>query len=207
MKLTITAFLAALLCASPSLWGQIPTATYDPATGRMDINSEAFDIVAVLIGGPDVSVSGCSLCNVGPNNLPGEATNFADASSWTVGFINSSTQWIRTNPLSGLGFRGEIGEFWIDGTGTTQPWPDDIPPFLDFPEAGQGIAIYPTGLTEADFPKVFSDGSGEADFNVRFGTDASGDFFANVIVLPEPNAMGLLGLMSLALLGVVLRRS
>ena len=120
-------------------WAQ--HAIYDRATGIVHINSGFSDLVAVFIEGPDVStpLAGCSLCD--GMNLPGTDA-LSDASTWTVGFINGSTQWIRTNPLQGRGFVGVMADYYVDGNGMTQAWPDDFPPFLDFPDVGGGIADY-----------------------------------------------------------------
>jgi hypothetical protein len=106
-------------------------ATYDPSSGVMCVDTQGTDIVAIFITGPDVSVAGCELCD--GMNLPGSDA-LAGTSTWTVGRSAGSTQWIRTNPLVGRGFVGSIGEFFIDGNGVSQDWPEDIPPFLDFPD-------------------------------------------------------------------------
>jgi hypothetical protein len=124
---------------------------YDPSTGVLSVDTLDFDLVALFIEGPDVSVSGCNLCD--GMNLPGTDA-LADASVWTVGYSAGATQWIRTNPLQGRGFVGSIGDFYIDGKGVQQNWPLDFPPFLDFPAEGLGIAVYQTGLSSADFGNV-----------------------------------------------------
>ncbi|MEM8681329.1 MAG: hypothetical protein AAGF97_18435, partial [Planctomycetota bacterium] len=75
---------------------------YDPDTGIMTVDSGSHDLVAIFIEGPDVTAT-CNLCD--GENLPGE-DELVNISTWTQGFINGSTQWIRTNPLSGRGFIG-----------------------------------------------------------------------------------------------------
>ncbi len=170
------------------------------AAGTLTMDSDGSDVVAAFIGGVDVSVAGCQLCD--GMNLPGGETNLSDASSWTVGFSAGSTQWIRTSPLSGNGFRGVVGTGYVDSSDATQTWPGDFAPFLDFPEAGEGIANYGAGLSDTAFAKVFSDSG--VDYNVNFGTDASGNGFTNVTIVPavpEPTSFSLLGLAGLALLG------
>jgi hypothetical protein len=151
-------FKAALLVVATGFWnGPALTAqivNYDPITGIVTVDTERSDLindlVAIFIEGPDVSVAGCTLCD--GDNLPG--TDVASASTWTVGYSAGATQWIRTNPLSGGGFVGSIGEYFIDGTGAQQAWPVDVPPFFDFPDPGMGIAVYPTDLGASDFGNV-----------------------------------------------------
>ena len=145
---TICFSLFSLLCAA-SVSAQ--SFTYVPSTGIMTARSGAIDLVAILLEGPDVSVTGCNLCD--GMQLPGTDA-LGNASDWTVGFANGSTQWIRTQPLQGVGFRGTIASNWIDGNGDLQPWPADFLPFNDFPDEGMGLAIYPTGLTSSDFGTV-----------------------------------------------------
>ncbi|MEM8681330.1 MAG: Ig-like domain-containing protein [Planctomycetota bacterium] len=153
IKTTVGVWGFSLIWVSSLTWGQFPTANYDPVTGIMSIDSDGIDLVAVFIEGPDVSQGmGCNLCD--GMNLPAEDPSGFDASSWTLGFINGSSQWIRTNPLQGRGFVGTIADSFIDGTGNTQPWPDDFPPFLDFPDVGGGIANYGSGLSLGDFGLV-----------------------------------------------------
>ncbi|MEM8681712.1 MAG: Ig-like domain-containing protein [Planctomycetota bacterium] len=144
--------LAIVLASATSLvWAQ--KATYDPFTGIMHVDSGDIDLVAVFIEGPDVSAGqGCNLCD--GMNLPAEDPAGFDASTWTLGFINGSSQWIRTNPLQGRGFVGTIADSFIDGMGNEQPWPEDFPPFLDFPDLGGGIANYGPGLNSSDFGLV-----------------------------------------------------
>jgi hypothetical protein len=135
-----------------------------------------------------VSVSGCTLCD--GNNLPGEDA-LAGASTWTVGRSAGSTQWIRTNPLAGRGFVGSIGDYYVDGNGATvTDWPADVPPFLNFPEAGMGIAVYAAGLGDADFGEV------------TFASDDGSTSVGVVDIVPEPATFSLLGLAGLALLGL-----
>ena len=166
------------------------------SAGTMLVDTDGFDLVAMFIGGADVSVTGCFLCD--GMNLP--ATSDTDASTWTVGESNGSTQWIRTNPLQSRGFVGVISEGYVDGSDMNQDWPDDFAPFLDFPDAGTGLAMYDAGLTEADFPKVFSPTESGGSFNVQYAQDTPGEFFTNVtIVVPEPGTWGLLGLGMLGL--------
>ena len=159
-------------------------------------------MIAVFVSGPDVSLPpngaglpGCDLCD----ELSGFAKNLPQTpagvgSNWTTGFSQGSTQWVRTSPLSGLGFRGVIGTGYIttDTSTTVNTWPTDFPPFFVVPDFG--LANYGPGLTEADFPGLFDDGSGTL-FNVRFATDDGRDLFGNVtVVVPEPVSLSLAGI-------------
>ena len=153
---------------------------FDPATGIMNVDSQGVDLVAVFIEGPDATGI-CNLCD--GMQLPAEDPDGFDASTWTLGFINGSSQWIRTNPLQGRGFVGVIAEDFIDGDGVTQPWPDDFPPFLDFPDEGRGIAQYPLGTTCDDFGLV------------TFASDDGSTRPSCFICLPEPGLSGWLGVL------------
>jgi hypothetical protein len=178
-------------------------ATYDPSSGVMCVDTQGTDIVAIFITGPDVSVAGCELCD--GMNLPGSDA-LAGTSTWTVGRSAGSTQWIRTNPLVGRGFVGSIGEFFIDGNGVSQDWPEDIPPFLDFPDPYAGIANYGPGLTPSDFGEATfaSDagssggGNGSVVFGhcnaSQFGPQAQDDFYETALgSVLEVSAPGVLG--------------
>ncbi|MEM8681488.1 MAG: hypothetical protein AAGF97_19245 [Planctomycetota bacterium] len=146
MNLRQLCFCVAAVASANVTWAQ--QAYYDPESGVMCLDTGITDLVAVFIEGPDVSELGCELCD--GMNLPGEDA-LGNSSTWTVGFINGSTQWIRTNPLQGRGFVGAIGEYFVDGNGVEQAWPEDFPPFLDFPAAFAGIANYGPGLSSSDF--------------------------------------------------------
>jgi hypothetical protein len=163
--------------------------------GDLTLDTDGADIVAFFVGGADVSTSGCNLCD--GNNLPGTDA-LAGTSAWTVGFSAGSVQYIRTNPLSGTGFRGVVGTGFVDGTDTVQDWPADQPPFLDFSDIGVGLANYGPGAT---FDKVFDGGAAD----VQWANDAGGGGFVNVTTvttIPEPASFSLLGLAGLALLGL-----
>ena len=148
MTRNLSFLLAALMLSHAS--AQLPSANYDSLTGIMTVDSGEYDLVAIIIEGPDATLN-CNLCD--GMNLPGtNATD--DTSTWTLGFVNGSTQWIRTDPLMGRGFVGEIASHYIDGSMTQQPWPMDNPPFLDFPDEGLGIATYPTGLPSSAFGTI-----------------------------------------------------
>ncbi|MEM8680293.1 MAG: hypothetical protein AAGF97_13175 [Planctomycetota bacterium] len=151
---------------------------FDPATGIMNVDSQGVDLVAVFIEGPDVTGT-CNLCD--GENLPG--TDALTASTWTLGFINGSSQWIRTNPLQGRGFVGVIAEEFVDGDGLIQPWPEDFPPFLDYPEEGLGIASYPIGTTCDDFGTF------------TYASDDGSSGTGCLICLPEPGLSGWLGVL------------
>ena len=165
-----------------SLWvvggasAQPPMPVYDPVTRIMTIKSgDSFDIVAVFIEGPDVSTVGCNLCD--GMNLPGDDVGLSDASSWTVGFFAGSTQWIRTNPLSGRGFTGVMSDFWTDGNDMPQAWPQDFF-ILDFPDEGLGIATYPQGTQFSDFGTV------------TFVANDGSTFETSLVIWPEPRTGG-----------------
>ncbi|MEM8681045.1 MAG: PEP-CTERM sorting domain-containing protein [Planctomycetota bacterium] len=189
MKLTarISIFLSCVALCAGSVFAQ--SATYDPMTGIMTVDSGNIDLVAVFIEGPDVSAGmGCNLCD--GMQMPAEDPAGFDASTWTLGFINGSSQWIRTNPLQGRGFVGTIADSFVDGMGMDQPWPDDFPPFLDFPDVGGGIANYGTGLGAGDFGLV------------TYASDDGSTTTSGVTVIPEPATAGLLSIAGLALLGL-----
>ncbi len=162
--------------------------------GTVVMDTDGVDAVAFFIGGADISVDGCALCD--GMNMPGTDA-LAGTSAWTVGFSAGSTQWIRTNPLAGRGFVGVVGESYVDGDNAVQAWPEDVPPFLNFSDAGAGVGDY--GL-EATFDAVFA-GPQEGAWQVQLGTDDGRGFFTNVSVVPEP-ASFLLSLAGLALLGL-----
>jgi hypothetical protein len=160
--------------------------------GVMTMDTDGIDIVAMFIGGPNATLS-CLLCN--GENLPGTDA-LGNSSTWTIGFSAGSNQWVRTNPLSGPGFRGVVGEAFIDGNVMQLPWPDDQPPFLTF---GSGLASFNPGLSENSFSKVFDGGA----FNVQWASDSGAGGFTNVaVVVPEPGGMLLL----LSGLAILLRR-
>ena len=117
-------------------------------------DTDGEDVVALFIGGLDVSTAGCLLCD--GMNLPGQNNSTSGASTWTVGYSAGSTQWIRTNPLFGPGFTGVIGTGFLDSNGDSQTWPEDIPPFIDFPDAGVGLFNNP----DFCFDPVFTDDNG-----------------------------------------------
>ncbi len=141
----------------------------------LDTDGVANDIVAILVGGPNV-LADCDLC--AGVNLP---TQSPAHSQWTVGFSGGSSQWIRTSPLSGDGFKGVIGTACYDAADQLQSWPADGGG-LDFPEAG--LADYGPGLAAGSFDEVFSDGVD--NWSVLLATDAGGQIFTNVTVIDEP---------------------
>jgi hypothetical protein len=78
------------------------------------LDTDGTDVIAILIEGPDVTNS--------PDNgnyLTGSTAFLPDpnappplfASSWTNGYVNGLSQFIRTNPLDTDGFVGVIGEY------------------------------------------------------------------------------------------------
>jgi hypothetical protein len=183
--------------------------------GVMVLDSDGFDVNAVLIAGADVTTPlvtlgdgnvGCYLCE--GMNLP--QTSATSAGTYTVGYGGvvpmGSSQWIRTSPLQGSGFIGVVGTGFV-GDGGAQPWPAEFLAFLDYPEDNSGLANYGPGLSDADFPRVFDDGTSEAVWSVRVASGATGDsLFTNVTVLvPEPGT-GLLSFLGLAALGWIRRR-
>ncbi len=181
--------------------------------GTLTVDSDGFDINAMLVGGANVSLPpACDLCEgppagPGPNNLP--ESSATQAGTYTVGYggvvPTGSSQWIRTSPLQGRGFVGVIGTGFVNSSGVQQPWPSDFPPFLAFPQLG--LANYGPGLTDADFPQVFNDGATDATWSVRVASGATGAaLFTNVTVLvPEPTS-GLLSVLGLAALSFIRRR-
>lgn len=175
----------------------------DRPAGTLLLDADGYDVVAALVGGPNVSVTGCDLCN--NQQLP---TSSLSGDTFTVGFAAQSTQWVRTSPLSGRGFVGVIGTGYVDNTGATQnSWPADFAPFLTFTTNKQGLANYGAGLTDTDFVKVFNDGATEALWSVRVASDAGSPIFTNVTVVsvPEPTS-GLLSVLGLAAMSVIRRR-
>ncbi len=172
--------------------------------GTMLMDTDGFDVNAVLIAGLDVTTRslGCDLCE--GMNLP--QTSATSAGTYTVGYggaaPNGSSQWIRTSPLQGSGFIGVIGTGFLDGNGVPQPWPADFPPFLDFPSLG--LANYGPGLSGDDFPRIFNDGLSEALWSIRVASGATGQaLFTNVANAPEPTSglLSLLGLVALSFPG------
>lgn len=141
--------------------------------GTLLMDTDGTDAIAMLIGGPDATTN-CELCEM--PNLPDPNPPFF-ASSWAAGFINGSTQFIRTAPIQGVGFEGVIGEY------------ED--PFGIFPDFG--ITNYGPGLTANDFDSVFIDDNGEF-WEVIYGRDVGPNLFTNVTVIPEPTS--LLGLLA-----------
>ncbi len=188
----------------------IPDVYYDIQTGIITVDSDfdaggnLLDIVAIFIGGPDITGQ-CSLCDnlpvTNPSELPGREWGdpmIREASTWTLGYSdNGSTQWIRTAPTEGIGFQGVVGEYYYDGTGTQQPWPADAPPFVNFPEAGTGIANI--GPDNDIFENAFPSGTKDPQWQAAIGT--SGDafvgeearvFYTNVTIVPEPDSIALM---------------
>lgn len=173
--------------------------------GTLLLDTDGFDggVVAMLVGGPNVSVApGCDLCN--NQQLP---TSSLSGDTYTVGFAAGSTQWVRTSPLSGRGFLGVIGTGYTDNTGAVQnSWPADFPPFLTFTTRKEGLANYGAGLSDQDFSRVFNDGATEALWSVRVASDNGSAMYTNVTVLvPEPTT-GLMSIIGLALASFLRRR-
>ena len=153
------------------------------AAGHMIVDTDGTDLVAMLVGGPDVTMS-CGLCT--GMNLPG-IDYLANVSTWFVGYSpNGRTEWIRANPLQGRGFVGVIGEAWIDGNGQSHVWDSGgAPPFVDGLEPGEPIAHYDPGLNSLAFSNTFEDANGRF-WEVGYGSDTSGLLLTNVTVVPEP---------------------
>ena len=129
-------------------------------------------MVAVLIGGPDsvtTELAGATASLPDPNNPPFNASN------WTAGYIAGKKQFIRTNPLSTLGFQGVIGEYT-----------DTFGIFPDF-----GLANYGAGAT---FNANITGNGGM--WQIQYATNAGLEFFTNVtpVLVPEPSVLSLLGL-------------
>jgi hypothetical protein len=177
-------------------------------TMLVDTDGTAFDMVAIFIGGPNVTPSGSNTLDLADgDHLPMSSDCFT-ASTWTVGFSpvgGGSTQWIRTNPLTTDGFKGVIGTGYFTTPGDTQQnhWCADFPPFLDYPT--NGLANYGLGLTEDDFLKIFGPG-GEGQFSVQIATDDGRSYFTDVTIVPEPATLSLLGMAAVALAGFLRRR-
>ena len=157
----------------------------DLSSGTLVLDTDGADIVAFFIGGENL-IPNCEFCD--GMNLPG-ADALAGASTWTSGYLGGTSQWIRTNPLVNRGFIGVIGAGFIDGSGTEQPWPQDLPPVLDFPSEGSGIANSTTFCTE----QTFQDDDGDR-WDVFLATDSSGNYYTNVTgfapsCVPEPGSL------------------
>lgn len=143
--------------------------------GTLTVDTDGSDMIAILIGGQDVSAEPlCDLCNNGAIFDP-NAIGFP-LSSWVVGYVNESSQWIRISPLDAQGFDGVLGETFV-------PNPDPNNSYPAF-----GLADYGAGLGEDDFPKVFADGDGR-NWNVVYAGNNNGTWYTNVTVVPEPAAL------------------
>ncbi len=149
--------------------------------GTLTVDTEGLDMVTLLVSGPD-GLANCDLCDNGFLPDPGNPPFFV--STWTVGFINGSTQWIRTAPLQGTGYVGVVGQD-----------PDPSGFFPDF-----GLTNLGPGLTEADFPGIF--GPTEGGSAVTFATNGGDELFLDVTVVrvPEPSAIFLLVLGAIGLI-------
>ncbi len=160
--------------------------------GTLTVDTDGTDMIAVLISGPDVSQPpaqpggvGCDLCDNG--FLPCLNCPPFFTATWAVGFAARATQWIRTAPLSGLGYQGVIG--------------DDPNPNGFFPEFG--LANYGPGLGGSAFPPIFDDGTGQL-FSAIMASD-NGDVFYLNFVVPEP-ASGVTAMFALCILVARRRR-
>ncbi|MEM8681420.1 MAG: PEP-CTERM sorting domain-containing protein [Planctomycetota bacterium] len=167
-----------------------------PEIGRVYVDTDGTDAVAFFIGGADVATVGCELCD--GMNMPG-TDGLGDTSTWTVGAIGGSTQWIRSDPLQGRGFAGVSTYQFLDGADMPTAWPDDFLPFVDFPDANLGVANYGPG---AMFDEVLDDGT--QTWSAQLATDGGAVFYTNVtpVAVPEPSALGLLSVALLGLLGI-----
>ena len=166
--------------------------------GHLVVDTDGTDVVAMLVGGPDVTMS-CGVCT--GTDLPG-IDYLANASTWFVGYSpNGRTEWIRANPLEGRGFVGVLGEQWIDGAGQPNPWDaGGFPPFVNGIDEGTPLAYYDPGLTSLAFSNTFEDDNGRF-WEVGYGSDTTGLLLTNVTVVPEPSApIGLLLLSAIAFL-------
>ena len=177
----------------------IPDVYYDPTTGVVTADSDGQDLIAIFIGGIDVTESGTNTCALCDNmDMPGRDA-VGETQVWTLGrSMNGSSQWIRTAPDDDLGFQGRVGEYFIDGMGVQQPWPMDVvfmgATIRDFPDEGAGLANY--GL-DAEFTRIWDDDGNVpndpmlANWSVTLGTDDGRVFLTNVAIIPEP-ASGML---------------
>jgi hypothetical protein len=149
---------------------------------------------------------GCDLCT--GSHLP-QTDALADVGFYSVNYspagpaVAGASEWLRTSPLDGRGFLGVIGTGFVDGSGVQQPWPPDFPPFRNYPELG--LANYGTGLTDADFPLKYVDGSG-IRWSVRFAADEAALLWTNVTVVPVPEPdVGLISMVGLAVVSTIRR--
>ena len=198
---------------NPSGVRRVPTSVgvLEVAPGMLLFDTDDWTIDELLVGGPDVSTSGCSLCDGG--NLPGAMADLSDASTWSVSYAAGTMEWVRQSPLTGNGFRGVAAFEWLDETSALQSWPADLPPILDFPDAGTGLADYGLGLNGVDFTRVFDQQGGL--WNVQWmgtpgrylppgGADATGGFtLVTITIVPEPSCSGWMGMVGL---GIVSKR-
>lgn len=186
-----------------------------------------FDVTAVLVSGNNVSTPtlGCDICDSDLTPFPefrlptGSPTSSPVAGGiQTVGFAGGATQWIRTSPLSGKGFRGVVGTGWVrvlsGNDVVVNAWPTNVTNDEE-PDSGvsygiqrQGLANYGAGLTAANFPATFNDGASEALWSVRVAADTLPAIYTNVTIIPavpEPTT-GVLGALCLAAVGFVRRQ-
>ena len=183
--------------------------------GVMLLDSDGFDINAVLIGGPDVSTPlvslgdgnvGCYLCE--GMNLP--QTSATSAGTYTVGYggvvPTGSTQWIRTSPLQGSGFIGVVGTGFIGMVACSLGPPTSLRSWIIRNRIRFG-QLRPLVCRTLTFPRSLNAPRAAHFWSVRVASGATGDsLFTNVTVLvPEPGT-GLLSFLGLAALGWIRRR-
>ncbi|MEM8679518.1 MAG: hypothetical protein AAGF97_09220 [Planctomycetota bacterium] len=148
--------------------------------GTLTVDTNGLDLQLVQIDGLEPK---CDLCT--GDQLPLN-DGLGQVSTWNFVYFNSIVEWAQNVPLPPRrAFAGVIGTGFIDDSGEPQPWPDDVPPFNNFPM--HGLGNYGPNLSEQDFPRGFLvDGE---RFNVQYSIRDGQlrPLGTNITIVPEPN--------------------
>ena len=136
MKKLCFALVLTLVLAVPAM-AAVPTFEYDPADGKMYMDTNSEDINAIIIAGPEATYT---------NSNPGGVY-------WTQSYFDGKEQWAETTEHAANA--------------------QDI-----------HLATYATGLDSTDFVSNC----------VQYGYLAGGDGLTDVIILPEPATLVMLGI-------------